>query len=188
MTLSHFPSLGCNSKQPGLILECLVCGERCGNIYELHGPKCDPYREDSQMGRESGDLLTCYCLLSVLPLGSNVCAQLLSHVWLCDLMDANPPGSSGRGIFQARILEWVAISYSRGSCRPRNWTHASCISCISWQILYHCAPWEALCSSNSSSTKDKSMCGYLINTNLTKELLLRVSISRASWNIGKSSK
>ena len=34
---------------------------------------------------------------------------------LCDLMDCTPPGSSVHGIFQARILEWVAISYSRGS-------------------------------------------------------------------------
>ena len=34
---------------------------------------------------------------------------------LCDPMDCSPPGSSVHGIFQARILEWVAISFSRGS-------------------------------------------------------------------------
>ena len=56
----------------------------------------------------------------------------------------------------------------------------SCISYISWQIIYHCATWEALCSSNSNLIKDKSMCGYFINTNLMKEILLSVSISRAS--------
>ena len=38
-------------------------------------------------------------------------AQLFSHVQLCDPMGCNPPGSSGHGILQARILEWVAISY-----------------------------------------------------------------------------
>ena len=38
-------------------------------------------------------------------------------------MDCSPPGSSVRGIFQARILEWVAISFSRGSSRPRDRTH-----------------------------------------------------------------
>ena len=38
------------------------------------------------------------------------------------------PGSSVRGIFQARILEWVAISFSRGSSRPRDWTPVSCIA------------------------------------------------------------
>ena len=39
---------------------------------------------------------------------------------LCDPMDCCPPGSSVRGIFQARILEWVAISSSRGSFPPRD--------------------------------------------------------------------
>ena len=39
-----------------------------------------------------------------------VCAQ--SHLNLCDPMDCSPPGSSLHGIFQTRILEWVAISYS----------------------------------------------------------------------------
>ena len=40
----------------------------------------------------------------------------------------SPPGSSVHGIFQARILEWVAISFSRGSSRPRDWTRVSCIA------------------------------------------------------------
>ena len=48
---------------------------------------------------------------------------------LCDPMDYSPPGSSVRGIFQARILEWVAISFSR------DWTQ---VSYIGRQILYHC--------------------------------------------------
>ena len=43
-------------------------------------------------------------------------------------MDSNPPGSSVRGIPQARILAWVAISFSRGSSRPRDQTCASCIA------------------------------------------------------------
>ena len=40
------------------------------------------------------------------------CAQWLSHVWLCDPMDCSPPGSSVHGLFQPRVLEWDAISYS----------------------------------------------------------------------------
>ena len=47
---------------------------------------------------------------------------------LCDPMDCSPPGFSIHGIFQARILEWVAISFSRGSSRPRNRTWVSCIA------------------------------------------------------------
>ena len=41
---------------------------------------------------------------------------------LCDPMDCSPPGSSVYGILQARVLEWVAISFSRGSSRPRDQT------------------------------------------------------------------
>ena len=40
-----------------------------------------------------------------------------------------PPGSSVHGISQARILEWIAIFFSRGSSQPRNWTQVSCITC-----------------------------------------------------------
>ena len=42
-------------------------------------------------------------------------AQSCPTLTLCDPMDCSPPGSSVHGIFQARILEWVAISFSRGS-------------------------------------------------------------------------
>ena len=53
-------------------------------------------------------------------------------------MDCSPPGSSVHGISQARILEWIAISFSRGSSQPRDQT---LISCISKRILYH---WAAI--------------------------------------------
>ena len=46
---------------------------------------------------------------------------------LCDSMDYSPSGSSVHGILQARILEWAAIPFSRGSSQPRDWT---CVSCI----------------------------------------------------------
>ena len=44
---------------------------------------------------------------------------------LCDPMYCSLPGSSVHGIFQARILEWIAISFYRGSSRPRNGTQVS---------------------------------------------------------------
>ena len=47
---------------------------------------------------------------------------------LCYPMDSSPPGSSVHGIFQTRILEWVAISFSRGSSQPRDQTWVSCIA------------------------------------------------------------
>ena len=67
-----------------------------------------------------------------------------SHLTLCDSMDCNPPGSSVHGTFRTRILEQVAISYSRGSFWPRDRTHIFCISYTGKWILHHCATWEAL--------------------------------------------
>ena len=53
-----------------------------------------------------------------------------SVMTLCDPMDYNPTGSSVHGISQARILKWVAISYSTGSSWSRDQTHISYVSCI----------------------------------------------------------
>ena len=61
---------------------------------------------------------------------------------ICNPMDYSPTGSSVHGIFQARILVWVATSSSRGSSQPRDRTHISCIFCIGRRILYHWATWE----------------------------------------------
>jgi len=58
-----------------------------------------------------------------------------SCLTLCDPMDCSPPGSSVNGIFQARTLEWVAISSSRGSSQPRDQTWVSCISCIGRPVV-----------------------------------------------------
>ena len=57
-------------------------------------------------------------------------------------MNCSLPGSSDPGIFQARILLWVAISDSRGSSWPRDWTWISCVSCTGRQILYYCTTWR----------------------------------------------
>ena len=51
-----------------------------------------------------------------------------SHLTFCHPMDCSPPGSSVHGILQARILEWAAISFSRGSSWPRDQTRVSCIA------------------------------------------------------------
>ena len=67
-----------------------------------------------------------------------------AHMWardqstLWDPVDYSPPGSSVHGIFQTRILEWVAISFSRGSSQLRDRTWVSCVSCTGRQILCHC--------------------------------------------------
>ena len=67
-------------------------------------------------------ILFCICL------AFSVRACVLSCVWLCDPMDCSPSGFSVHAVFQARMLEWVAISSSRGSSWPRDRTHVSCLS------------------------------------------------------------
>ena len=52
-------------------------------------------------------------------------------------MDCSPSGSSVHGLLLARILEWVAMSSSRGSSRPRDRTQVSYVSSICRWILYH---------------------------------------------------
>ena len=72
------------------------------------------------------EVLVCVCVCSLCPT-------------LCHPMDCSPPGFSVRGIVQARIVEWSAISFSRGSSRPGDRTHVSCVSCTCRWILYYWA-------------------------------------------------
>ena len=57
-------------------------------------------------------------------------------------MDCSPPGSSVHGFSQARILEWVALSFSRASSQPKDQIGIFCISCTGRMILHHLATWE----------------------------------------------
>ena len=85
-----------------------------------------------------------YCSIAVCVC---VCVRARVHV-LCSVQscltlnssrDCNPPGSSVHESLQTRILEWVAMVFSRGSSQPRDWTCVSRVSCIGRRILYHCA-------------------------------------------------
>ena len=76
--------------------------------------------------------------------------KLLSHVRLCFPMDCSLPGSSVHGIFQARVLEWVAISFSRGSSQPRDLTRVSHIVgrrfyCLTYQGSTYFMVTEYIC-------------------------------------------
>ena len=71
-----------------------------------------------------GLLCVCVCVCVC------VCSVTQLCLTLCDLMECSPPGSSAHGISQARILEWIAISFSRGSPQTRDQTCISWVSCI----------------------------------------------------------
>ena len=72
---------------------------------------------------------------------SALCGCAQSCLTLCDPIDCSPPGSSVQWIFWAKTLEWVAISYSRGSSQARDWTHISRVSFSGRRMLYHCTTW-----------------------------------------------
>ena len=71
---------------------------------------------------------------NVMSLLCSVRAQLCPALY--DLMDCGLSGFSGHEISQARILEWVAISFCRGSSQPRDPTCVSWVSCTGRRVLY----------------------------------------------------
>ena len=71
--------------------------------------------------------ITQHCL-STMKSESVSCSVMSDLTPWTDPMDCSPTGSSLHGIFQARILEWVAIPYSKGSSQPRDWIQFSCIA------------------------------------------------------------
>jgi len=86
-----------------------------------------------------------------------VCAaQLFSHIWFfATPWTCSSPGSSVHEIFQERILEWVAISFSRWSSQPRDWIQVSCIAggfFIDW------------------ATREASLCVYYLSIFILLEM------------------
>ena len=83
-------------------------------------------------GKNTG--VGCHFLLQCVKVKSeSEVAQLC--LTLGDPMDCSLPGSSVHEILQTRILEWVAISFSRGSFQPRDRTRVSCVSCIAGEFF-----------------------------------------------------
>ena len=83
---------------------------------QAHSGRVGPWARSFLLETVSCLLRGCFCCL-------------LTKSWLAlySPMDCSTPGSSVHGISQARILEWVAISFSKGSSWPRGRTHTSCI-------------------------------------------------------------
>ena len=86
-----------------------------------------------------------------------LCAQLVSSVWLCNPIDCSLPGSSVHGILQARILEWVSISFSRGSSQPVSISFTPCKRVLFWALL-----WVSVWFSASKSNKNIYICMRVI--------------------------
>ena len=92
-----------------------LCHLACGNLVPLLG--IEPVHQQV--------LLFTFLMVSC---EAHACSVAQSCLTLFYPMDCSPPGFSVHGIFQARILEWIAISSSRGSFSPRDW------SCFPWSL------------------------------------------------------
>ena len=115
---------------------------------------------------------TCFCIgetccrnrVSVLGSYCYCCLVAQSCPTLCNPIDYSRPGSSVHGISQARILEWVAILFSRGSSRPRDQTQVYCIAGIFFIKCVHAKSLESfltLCNPMDHSPPGSSVHGII---------------------------
>ena len=108
-------------------------------------------------------------LPSLTCLPSHGVVESLNHVPLfCSPMDCSLPGYSVHGTSQARILEWVAISFFRESSRPRDGT---CVSCIGRQVLYDWATWEPPGTESSFKISTHRRPSFWIHCHLWRDRL-----------------
>ena len=102
---------------------------------------------------------------------------------LCDPVDCSPPGSSVHGIFQARILECIAISFSGGSSWPRDQTQVSCIAgrVMAWYLFKS----YILCSSQKYQVC--ILCWHLSPSNMMEFIFIKQSsflLVLSQWGMG----
>ena len=120
--------------------------------------------------------LLCEFKLDLAKAEENEAAQ--SCLTLCNPMDCSLPGSSLHGILQARVLEWVAISFSRGSSRPsdRTW-----VSCIPGRCFNLWATREAQRQRNQRSNCQHPLDHWKSMRVLEKHLLLLYWLCQSLW-------
>ena len=153
----HFPQSWCKSScacwrwipAPRGSWPCAACrgGESVSNLAVLRVSDCGAYCLcPFTLKSLTWNVKWMNIFLGIFQVNSSLKVKVLvaqSCPTLCDPRDCSPPGTSAQGIFQAIILEWVAVSFFRGSSWPRDWTHISYISCIGGRILYQWATCKA---------------------------------------------
>ena len=109
------------------ILYCWATRETQRNISFFHCPQFLTWLFDIQRILKTEILWQAH-MVAKLGLNCFLCYSLnQSCPNFCDPIDCSPPGSSVHGVLQARILEWVAIPFSRESSQPKCWTWVSCL-------------------------------------------------------------
>ena len=116
---------------------------RCSGSFRVGLGIRPPYGEERELGALPEEMFQEPVGRLTVSHAMHACECAQSCQTLCDLMDCSPPVSSVNRIFQARLLEPVAISFSRGSSPPRDGTPASSFSCIGRRTCWiskHTAP------------------------------------------------
>ena len=109
----------------------------------------------------------------------------------CEPVDCSLLGSSVHGILQARVLEWVVISFSRGSSQPRDWTQ------ISWDSLltelwgkpichYMFVQSKRICNSNSEISSELWTFGWLWCISVGSSLVTNVPLQWIILKMGEA--
>ena len=122
----------------------LMCEWKAREFRKASGEKNNP-RSQQDFKRKlhftSSHVCVCVCVCVCFRAHPRVCSE--SFQILCDPVDCSPPDSSVHEITQARTLEWVAISFFRGSSSSRDQIHISCVSCIdrhycwaNWSLIF----------------------------------------------------
>ena len=126
-----------------LCLYALEIGSSVMGFYSLLEPQLCTFRASQVTLHFSGKILICQWRLGIMYWPPKMC----SNASLCIVLSCGQLFASSWNVAcQAPLsgchflLEWVAISFSRGSPQPKDWTH---ISCIGRWILYHWATWQA---------------------------------------------
>ena len=147
---------------------------------------CKEWEEEKEGQEECG---ICHFLLGLILEACFFVLVTQSCLTLCDPVDCSLPGSSIHGIFQARSLEWTAISFSRESFWPRDWTQVSRIASRLYCLSHQGSPGNMLMSyifkskikstklSGTLETESKQKC-------LNPTILWMDSIVRLKGHIG----
>ena len=112
----------------------------------------------------------------------SVTLVMSNSLWPCGL-DCSPPSSFVHGILQVRLLEWIAISFSRGSSRPRDRAGISYVSCIGRQVCITSVTWDAHThiEKQQASNKFLSLFFFFILRGILKLTFIKCLTCASQW-------
>ena len=132
-------------------------------------------------------------VLTVLLFGWKKVKELVAQwsLTLCDSMDHSPPGSSVHGILQARILNWVAIYFTRGSSWLSDWNRVSeshlVVSSSLWPHLLH-SPWNSLCQNTGVGSQNTGVSSRSFLQGIFPNQGLNPGLPHCRWILYQSHK